>query len=97
VAFRHAEVIEHAQHVGDVVVEGERAVVVFAAAVAARVPGDAREAPGEHLQLAAPVRAVAADAVHEEHELAPAVAGEVEGEGRGSGKSGEAHGGQSPR
>jgi hypothetical protein len=31
VAFRHAEMVEHAQHVGDVVVEGERAVVVVAA------------------------------------------------------------------
>jgi len=41
VAFRHAEMVEHAQHVGDVVVEGERAVVVVAVAVAARVPGDA--------------------------------------------------------
>ena len=45
-----AEVVEHAQHVGDEVVEGERPVVVVAVAVAARVPGDAREVLGERRQ-----------------------------------------------
>ena len=71
------EMVEHAQEVVAEVAVGERAVVVVAEAIAARIPGDGMKARGEGRQLVAPVRAVAADAVqeHDERALAHVVDG----------------------
>lgn len=81
----HAEVIEHAHHVVHEVVEGQRTVVVVAAAVAARVPCHAGEMRRKGRQLGTPVATVAADAVHEERQGSRAR--EVNGQGRYTGDS----------
>jgi hypothetical protein len=67
-----AEVLRHAQHVADQVLELQPALVVVGLAEAARVPRGDLEAVREALQLRRPVAAVAADAVQQQDQAAGA-------------------------
>ena len=70
VRFRRAEEVEHAGEVARIVDEVERAVVVVALAVAARVPCHGMPMLREGRQVGVPVALVAADPMQEDDEVA---------------------------
>src|SRR5437773_2280645 len=73
-----AVMVEDAPEVAGEIVERERPGVIVARAVAPRIPRRRREVSGEHTELIAPVRAVSADTVQEDHERA--VTGAIDGQ-----------------
>ena len=62
------EPVEHPERVAREIAEIERAFVVVRVAVAARVPGDGMEGATHGFELRGPIRPVATDPVHEEHQ-----------------------------
>src|SRR5215469_14200975 len=62
------EVIEHAPQVGGEIAEVERAFVVVAVAIAARIPCDRMKVPAECGELIAPVGTIPPDSVQEDRQ-----------------------------
>jgi len=73
-----AVMVEDAPEIAGEIVERERPGVIVARAVAPRIQRRRREVSGEHTELIAPVRAVSADTVQEDHERA--VTGAIDGQ-----------------